>query len=638
MFKRLHHHFTSQTGALLVELLVVMGLLGLLLPVLISSIILTRQEEAQRIQRHQATLLLRESVEAMRSIRETGWEAVQDSGTYHLVLVDSAWTLEPGSITQNGFTRQIILGDVRRDSEGLIISEGGFIDPSTKSLEVIISWPEPRPQQVSTQAYLTRYLDNLTLIEQAEADFLLGTQYGTTVVNNFGGEVVLASGGDGNWCAPTDHIINEFPLHGSSRIVRATQERLFTGTINDSTNFLQIGITNDEVPQLSLLGQLSGYATQDVHINDEYAYIAVQGAPHDAYIVNLATNQLVGWFKSPYHSGSARGIFVDGNVAFLAIGNRLVTFDVTSKIADRNFLAERQLSGGGYRVKVLNGYAYVAQDGGSAKLRIIQVTNGGSTLTITASLNYPGEPATDLDINQTGTRAYLVTSADATKKGVYIINTENKNESPTKIGEYDAGTLQPQGIRMVTENKLLLGGYGGEEYQVIDISDETNPTRCGGLSVPSGIYGLDGVLFDDGRAFSFIVTRDPGKELKLIKGGSGGNFTYNGMFDSQIYDMTWPTAFNYIIAQINEPTQTNGYFQVAVAEPVNDSCDDANFVFVGPDGTSETFYQDEGAIPFNPDGTGYVNPGRCFRYRVYLDTLDNTSSPVFTQMLVNYSP
>jgi hypothetical protein len=77
---------------------------------------------------------------------------------------------------------------------------------------------------------------------------------------------------------------------------------------------------------------------------------------------------------------------------------------------------------------------------------------------------------------------------------------------------------------------------------------------------------------------------------------------------------------------------------VAVADQVSGSCTNANYVYVGPDGTSSSFYTTEGAVALNDDGVGFENPGRCFRYKLFLHTGDSSSTPVVNSMTVNYSP
>ena len=99
-----------------------------------------------------------------------------------------------------------------------------------------------------------------------------------------------------------------------------------------------------------------------------------------------------------------------------------------------------------------------------------------------------------------------------------------------------------------------------------------------------------------------------------------------------------PTAFNYILSDITLPNQTSAEYQIAVADQVSGSCTNANYVFVGPDGTGSSFYTTEGPIFLDDDGNGYENPGQCMRYKLYLHSTDSSSTPVVQSMTINYSP
>ena len=73
-------------------------------------------------------------------------------------------------------------------------------------------------------------------------------------------------------------------------------------------------------------------------------------------------------------------------------------------------------------------------------------------------------------------------------------------------------------------------------------------------------------------------------------------------------------------------------------EPVAGSCHHPNYTFVGPDGTPDTYFTGDGAIPLFQDGIGYSNPAPCFKYKVELTSTDPGVSPEFDDITVSYSP
>src|SRR3989338_8677896 len=150
--------------------------------------------------------------------------------------------------------------------------------------------------------------------------------------------------------------------------------------------------------------------------------------------------------------------------------------------------------------------------------------------------------------------------------------------------------------------------------------------RCGGLNIDSGINGLSAVSETDGDNYSYIITGDANAELKIIAGGPGGQFFDTGTFESRIFDAGKNISFNRLEFTADIPIYTTITLQVASALPVTD-CLDANYTFVGPDGTINSYFSTEGTIPYITTGN-YVNPGRCFKYKAYFSTTDILYSPV----------
>src|SRR3989344_8767883 len=164
----------TNRGASLVELLIAIGVAAVFLPALMTGLVASRNGKAQESQRLQAVPLLKEAQEATRSVREKGWVAFAVNGTYHPVISGSAWTLMAESEVVNGFTRKIVISDANRDSSGKIVATGGTVDPSTKKVDLSVSWNTPFPSSVTSILYMTRYLDNLSQIQTLQSDFATG--------------------------------------------------------------------------------------------------------------------------------------------------------------------------------------------------------------------------------------------------------------------------------------------------------------------------------------------------------------------------------------------------------------------------------------------------------------------------------
>ena len=233
----------------------------------------------------------------------------------------------------------------------------------------------------------------------------------------------------------------------------------------------------------------------------------------------------------------------------------------------------------------------------------------------------------DVFVNATGTRGYVVTAKSDSQKELFVIDTSTKTGNRTVLGSYEANGMDPKGVVAVSGNKVIMVGTGGEEYQVINVTAEDAPVSCGGLQVDTGINGVAAVSEADGDAYAYIITGDAGSEFKMIAGGPGGQYSVSGTFESATFDAGYTSAFNRLTFAGSKPANTNLSAQIAVSADCN------GFVFVGPDGTSGTFFDGSGEAV---DVT--LSSGRCMRYKAYLDSTDPGAAPSFNDITINYSP
>jgi type II secretory pathway pseudopilin PulG len=651
MKKYLTKIFGDRSGQSLIELLVAMGLISILLPAILSGIIASRGGRAQNEQRITAVELLKDTQEAVRSIHARDWTLIQNNGTYHPEISGENWVLAVGSNTQNGFTTAVVIDDVYRDVSGAIVTSGGILDPSTKEVFVTVSWNTPFASSISSTNYLTRFVNDVD-VQTTVADFTPGASnaatMGIAITNSSGGEVTLGAGGGGDWCNPSEYIVEDldYPGQAEARAITAIEGNLFTGTGRNASGlpFGHISVTDTDPPVASLVGSYSNVSpgkSNDVFGEEDFAYIGTDGNLREIVIIDLNTNPYTeeGYFNP---TGNNRGIsvFVEGNVGYMTTleGSTFRTFDLSSKAGSRPELDQVTLAGVGNSIYVRGNYAYVAVNSTSTQLQIIDVSSP-SNISIVASVSVSNVVGRDVFINDSETRAFLVTANSASNPEFFILDITNKN-NPSIIsgGTYDVGGMSPNGLRVVPGGRAIIVGEGAaNNYQVLNISDEAAPTNCGNLTINSSVYAIDAVLEADGDAYSYIATSDSSSEIKIIEGGPGGSFSENGTFESDFFDAGFTVAFNRIIPNFLEPNQTDIQFQVASADAVAGSCAGANYSFVGPDGTSSTYYSTAGLVPFMNNGSGYINPGRCFKYRVNFSTTDQFSAPILYDFSINYS-
>ncbi|MFA5136497.1 MAG: hypothetical protein WC489_03825 [Patescibacteria group bacterium] len=651
-------------GQSIIELLVVFSLSAILLPVLLASLTFSREGKAQQIRRQDATFKLKEIQEAVKHIKDRDWKTFAVDGIYHPEIQSNKWMLVAGEFTDDNFEIAVDIQSVYRDELGMIVQSGGQTDPSTKKVTVSVSWETPQASSVSNTHYYTRFRENVALTHTTLDDFTSGTPSGTAIVETTGSlipedaEIILGSGGRGNWCSPDLLSVSvDLPKSGVANDISAIEGKIsaVTGDNASGISYANVLLSNDNPPVSVIEGTFDGYKTNGVFVDGHYAYLATD--TNDGEFIILDLEQLnpitkkytnVGYFDAPGNTDGNK-IFVSGLIGYALVSNQLYTFDLTAKTGLRTQLGVVSLAGTGTEVYVLDNYAYVSISGSSTnEMQIIQVSNGGATLGVVGKADVNGQAGKDIVVNSSGTRAYIATGVSSTQREFFIIDITSKTGTRPVLGSYETNGMDPKGVALATGNRAIIVGLnaGGdaEEYQVINIAEESNPIRCGGKQVNEGINGISALLEADGDAYSYIITRASSAELRIIEGGPGGQYSTGGTYISPIIDAGYTTMFNRFTASVSQPVQTEVKIQIAVADPLDGNCSTAQYTYIGPDTTNpETSYFTpvattiSGTVPTKQYQT-FSNPGRCFRYKVYMTTSDVTSTPLLTDFTINYAP
>ena len=280
------------------------------------------------------------------------------------------------------------------------------------------------------------------------------------------------------------------------------------------------------------------------------------------------------------------------------------------------------------------------------------------------------EAANSVYVRDDGNRVYMSSNGgiDGNHDGkpdsyqFYVIDTSNKSApkflsgtsfTGAQSGYYsgDSTNIQLFPRRSLTvlqgERAIVVGqdgypddGTEPEQYQVLNIDDENNPTYCAGLTFTPGFNDLVSVSEADLDNFVYMVANTNEKQLKIIQGGpDDGIYIDAGTFESQPYDAGGVVNFNRFGSTQTLPADTEIKYQVAVSGGAGADCSGESYTYVGPDGTVGTYFTDaDGVIPFASSEAGYTNPGRCFRLKAYLSATNNNQTPVLEDFQVNFSP
>ncbi len=132
-------------GSMLIEVIVATALISILMLALVSVAQKSLDLSERSLKQVQASFLLEEGVEAVKTVRDNSWTNISSiaTGSNRYLSFDTStntWSLSstPSTI-DNVFTRTIVVDAVSRDSTDDIASSG-TVDPNTKKVTVNVSW------------------------------------------------------------------------------------------------------------------------------------------------------------------------------------------------------------------------------------------------------------------------------------------------------------------------------------------------------------------------------------------------------------------------------------------------------------------------------------------------------------------
>ncbi len=664
-----------EKGQTLVEVLLAIGLAAIIFPAILTGVVASRSGKPQELQRIQAIQFLKESEEAIKSIRNNNWNAITTDGTYYATTSGNAWMLVSGTQTINGLTQRIDISDVNRASTGAIVaSPAGTLDPSTKQIAITISWTQPYASSITSTLYLT-HQDNISDTDTTTTDFNAGNVLsGVAVVNTIpsgtpnDGQVQLGAGGHGDWCQPATPTASlTYNLPGSAiataitTFVGANKNTIYSTTGgNSSGNPMESAVVSDPPnPSPPVISYNGSYTTENIktyglYADSQYAYLAAANPGPSVDILNIQNppNFTKAGYFDPGGTGTsvyvANNTSYGGNVGYVTIGSKLYTFDLKSiqGSSSQTQLGVFNLAGTGNKVFVVGTTVYIATSSTTKQLQIINALDP-TRLTDIADINLGNSlGANDVYVSQAATYAYVVTNYLSTEPDLFIIDLSNN----TIVGNYTTvQNMSPKAVVAIPGNRVAIGGSSGQVYQVIDVSNASVPVRCGGITIPgvNTIYAISPVIETDGDHFSYILTDNASAEVQIVEGGSGGTYSSSGTFESRNFALTQPPThqmtFNRLVATINQPSNTTIQIQVAASQAVNGNCNNATYTYVGPNGNPASYFTPvaasiSAAIPFGNYNPSYTNPGWCMRYKAYFTTNDSNLTPVLYDVSVNHSP
>jgi type II secretory pathway pseudopilin PulG len=247
---------------------------------------------------------------------------------------------------------------------------------------------------------------------------------------------------------------------------------------------------------------------------------------------------------------------------------------------------------------------HTTNSSGQKTISNLEWDNYNLTLLSTNYMLAGSMPATPFDLNPDTTLDLFLTLRQSMPKAILIKVKDGSTSLPLsgalvrlqKPG-WDQSLITGRGYLRQTD----WSGGPGQEY----FEDETK------------YFSQDGNL----------NTTNPAGIIQLIK--VGNNYRESGWLISSTFDTGSSSNFyNIIWDPIDQPSGTEVKFQIATSPTPNPS----EWVFKGPDGTSNTYYTLENTN-IHPSHNG----DRYLRYKVFLTTTNPSKTPIVADIAITYS-
>lgn len=152
----------KQYGTVLVEVIVAVSIISIIFIELFGVATRTLSFSYQSLKTSEASFLLEEGAEAVKTIRDDNWTTLSASlleTPYYLSFSSGIWSLTSTETQIGEYTRTVTLHSVYRDTNDDIISSGdGTLDPDIIRIAVSVIWPNGN--QTSTKT-LSFYIANI---------------------------------------------------------------------------------------------------------------------------------------------------------------------------------------------------------------------------------------------------------------------------------------------------------------------------------------------------------------------------------------------------------------------------------------------------------------------------------------------
>lgn len=416
-----------------------------------------------------------------------------------------------------------------------------------------------------------------------------------------------------------------------------------TGTCNTGTGanceFLIYDISTSSAASFVGAAEIGG-DVQDIGLSGNYAYLATDSNSAEFVIVDISTKSapsVVGTYNAPGNF-DANGVAVSGSFAYLArdvdsgtcnavSGSNCELFVLNVSVPALPVLTTAlELGDSAWDVVVNGNELYVSSDGDSTELRVVDISTP-ATSSILGTYDHPGS-GNGKGIFYDGTDDTLhMTFLNNGANGDYSILDVSTPASPALLGSYVLGQ-DVFDVTLISSADLafLSTGDGGSEFQVVDISTQSNPAQISSFNATGTLYqiGTDGTNV-------YVVSSDNSEEIQIFGPSAAASTVYSswGIYTTKAFD-----SGSSLTSWGPMQWTSSGTGTVQLKTRTASSAANLNLAtWVGPDGTEDTFYTVSGStVQIHSGATGT----QWFQIAAYLEG-DTSTTPVLEDMNVSYS-
>ncbi len=603
----------KNTGSTLLEAIIAIAILVIVFTGIIMVSLGGLTGSLRGEERLQATALAQETLEAVRSIRDFDWKNLT-AGVHGLSDESGYWAFSGASDTAGNYTRSITVTDV---------------DATTKDVTVHMQWLALAgvTNAIDITNRFTNWLKN-SWTQTLQADFNAGTRNSALVTNTAGGEVTLENRAD--FVNAGVYATHDFPGGGDITDIYIVGNTLYLVTTNDGTGkeFASVDISNVSNGAMTDLNSLElGTQANRVVVSGGYAYIATNSSSEEVMIVRLSDFAKVNSIDVP-GSANATGLSLSGATLYVAkkksSSKEFYAYDVSSPQGPIGSpVGSTELGADVNDIAVSGGYAYVAANDDSKELMVIRL----SDYSVVKTVNLAGSAeATTVQI--AGTTAY-VGRENSSDPEFYSLNVASPEVSIPINGSVDFGS---------DENVIDLAISGGSVYAGTERESGSQDKKVAIINA-STITLTGWVDFQDAEnsksqsiamqgSYVYVGSTHTTQTLQVVRGNQSGTYSTTGTFTSSAFD-TGSAGTAYGALSWTSGGSGTIKFQLKTADT---QANLTNAAWVGPDGTSATYY--------TASGTSIVTaPGASKRWIQYQSTLAGSgpASPILNDISITYA-